>query len=57
MMRQRVFLNHTHHFSAIRNMVISLASRKQNLSVVIQAKIIGGWSIFQLEYEIYVSKF
>lgn len=35
-------------------MGISLALRMQNLSVVIQAKILGGWSIIQLEYKICV---
>lgn len=51
------FFNKTSYFCAIWNMVTILASRKQNLSVVIQTKILGEQSIFQMEYKIYFSKF
>ncbi len=50
------FFNNTSYFSAIRNMVISLASQKQNLSVVIQTKILGEQSVLHLEYKIYCFK-
>ncbi len=46
MKAEKGFFNNTGYFSAIRNMVISLVSQKQNLSAVIQTKILVEQSIF-----------